>query len=50
MVGRQVQLQFKTDPSLIGGAVTRIESIVYDGSIRTQLQEIRRRLVEGGHA
>ena len=47
LVGKQVQIQFKTDPSLIGGAVTRIESVVYDGSIRTQLQEIKQRLKEG---
>lgn len=48
MVGRQIQLQFKTDPSLIGGVVTRIESVVYDGSISTQLREIKQRLKSGG--
>lgn len=47
MTGRQVNLQFATDPSLIGGVVTRIGSVVYDGSIRTQLQEIKQRLKEG---
>ena len=47
MTGRQVNLQFATDPSLIGGVVTRIGSVVYDGSIRTQLQEIKERLKEG---
>jgi F-type H+-transporting ATPase subunit delta len=44
MTGKQVQLQFKTDPALIGGVVTRIGSIVYDGSIRTQLQTVKQRL------
>jgi F-type H+-transporting ATPase subunit delta len=47
MTGKQVQFEFKTDPSLIGGVVTRIGSVVYDGSIRTQLQEIKHRLKEG---
>ena len=47
MTGKQVQLQFKTDPSLIGGVVTRVGSVVYDGSIRTQLQEIKERLKQG---
>jgi len=47
LVGKQVQIQFKTDPSLIGGAVTRLESVVYDGSIRTQLQTVKQRLKEG---
>jgi F-type H+-transporting ATPase subunit delta len=44
MTGKQVQLQFNTDPALIGGVVTRIGSTVYDGSIRTQLQTVKQRL------
>ena len=34
------------DPSLIGGAVARVGSIVYDGSIATQLAKMRVRLEE----
>ena len=44
MTGKQVQLEFKTDPELIGGIVTRIGSVIYDGSIRTQLQTVKQRL------
>lgn len=47
ITGKQVQFKFKTDPSLIGGVVTRIGSVVYDGSVRTQLREIRERLKQG---
>ena len=47
MTGKQVQFQFKTDPSLIGGVVTRIGSVIYDGSVRTQLQEIKQQLKTG---
>jgi F-type H+-transporting ATPase subunit delta len=47
MTGMQVQFEFKTDPALIGGVVTRIGSVIYDGSVRTQLQEIKHRLKEG---
>ena len=47
MTGKQVQLEFKTDPSLIGGVVTRVGSMVYDGSVKTQLQEIEQRLKLG---
>ena len=47
LVGKKVQVQFKTDPALIGGAVTRLESVVYDGSIRTELQTVKQRLKEG---
>ena len=47
MTGKQVQFEFKSDPALIGGVVTRIGSVIYDGSVRTQLQEIKHRLKEG---
>jgi F-type H+-transporting ATPase subunit delta len=44
--GRQVQLKVDVDPSIIGGAVARIGSTVYDGSITTQLERLKQRLVE----
>lgn len=47
MTGKRVEFKFKTDASLIGGLVTRIGSVVYDGSVRTQLQEIKERLKQG---
>ena len=47
MTGKRVEFKFKIDPSLIGGVVTRIGSVVYDGSVRTQLQGIRERLKQG---
>lgn len=50
MTGKQVEFKFKTDPSLIGGVVTRIGSVVYDGSVRTQLQGIKERLKQGDSA
>jgi F-type H+-transporting ATPase subunit delta len=43
--GRQVQLDTKVDASIIGGAVARIGSMVYDGSVTTQLQKVKERLV-----
>jgi F-type H+-transporting ATPase subunit delta len=50
MTGKRVEFKFKTDPSLIGGVVTRIGSVVYDGSVRTQLQEFREQLKKGDRA
>jgi F-type H+-transporting ATPase subunit delta len=47
LTGKQVEFQFKTDAALIGGVITRIGSVVYDGSVRTQLQEIEQRLKAG---
>jgi F-type H+-transporting ATPase subunit delta len=43
--GKDVRLQFRTDPSLIGGVVTRIGSLVYDGSIKNHLARMKRRLL-----
>ena len=45
MTGRQVQLETKVNPGIIGGAVARIGSTVYDGSVTTQLQKVKERLV-----
>jgi F-type H+-transporting ATPase subunit delta len=38
---KKVRVDFKEDPDLIGGLITRIGSTVYDGSVRTQLQQFR---------
>jgi F-type H+-transporting ATPase subunit delta len=45
--GKQVILQQTTDPELIAGMVTQIGSIVYDGSIRTRLEQMRQTLLAG---
>jgi F-type H+-transporting ATPase subunit delta len=46
--GRKIQLEARVDPAIIGGAVARIGSTVYDGSITTQLQKMRETLAAGG--
>jgi F-type H+-transporting ATPase subunit delta len=42
--GRQVQLESRVDPSIIGGAITRIGSTVYDGSVTRQLEKMKEAL------
>ena len=42
--GRRVLMTTRVDPALIGGAVARVGSIVYDGSLATQLARMRERL------
>jgi F-type H+-transporting ATPase subunit delta len=39
--GREVQLATRVDPEIIGGAVARIGSIVFDGSVTRQLERMR---------
>ena len=43
-LGRDVRLKTRTEPELLGGLVTRIGDVVYDGSLRSHLERIRRRL------
>ena len=44
--GKRVKLGFVIDPDLIGGVVTRVGSTVYDGSVRTQLENLRQQMTE----
>ena len=46
--GRKVVLESKVDPGIIGGVVARLGSTVYDGSVTTQLQKMKQRLIEPG--
>lgn len=39
--GRDVQLDTRVDPSILGGAVARIGGTVYDGSVARQLERLR---------
>jgi F-type H+-transporting ATPase subunit delta len=48
--GRDVRLEARVDSSIIGGAVTRIGSTVYDGSIIRQLERIKETLVSATKA
>jgi F-type H+-transporting ATPase subunit delta len=40
----EVLLDHSVDPSLIGGVVAQVGNVVFDGSIRTQLEDLRRTL------
>lgn len=44
--GKGVRGEFAIDPNLIGGAVARVGSTIYDGSVRGRLRALRRKLVE----
>jgi len=45
--GREVQLQIEIDPALIGGAIAKVGDMVFDGSLRTQLGQLRANLTKG---
>ena len=44
--GRRVSLKVEIDPGLLGGAMTQVGSVVYDGSLKTQLARLRRTMGE----
>jgi F-type H+-transporting ATPase subunit delta len=45
--GREVDLEVRVDPALIGGAIARVGGLVFDGSLRTQLAVLRDNLTRG---
>lgn len=42
--GKKIEANFREDKALLGGAVVRVGSTVYDGSVREQLDRLRERL------
>lgn len=48
--GRDVEVRTRVDPRLLGGMMVTMEGRTYDGSVRTRLDLLRRRLTLGGAA
>lgn len=42
---QRVQAAYREDASLLGGAIVRLGSTVYDGSVRTQLDQLKKRMI-----
>jgi F-type H+-transporting ATPase subunit delta len=52
-LGGTVELRSRVDPDLVGGLLVRVGGTTYDGSVRTRLADLRRRLASpspGGSA
>jgi len=45
ITGREVVLQRKVDPSLVGGVVARVGDQVFDGSLKNRLSELKSELL-----
>lgn len=45
LAGGRVHVTYREDATLLGGAVVRIGSTVYDGSIRAQLLQLKQKLI-----
>jgi F-type H+-transporting ATPase subunit delta len=46
-VGGRIELALEIDPSLVAGAVAQVGDLVFDGSLRTQLRQLRASLARG---
>ena len=46
LTGKEVRLHMKLDPNVIGGAVVKIGDKVYDGSIKSKLDALRKQLLK----
>lgn len=44
LAGTRVRVAYKLDATLLGGAIVKIGSTVYDGSVRTQLEQMKQAL------
>ena len=44
MTGKKVRAKYETNSELLGGAVVRVGSTIYDGSVRGQLQKLKEQL------
>ena len=42
--GKKVEVKIDTDPSLLGGVVAKLSDLVYDGSLKTQLERMKQSL------
>jgi F-type H+-transporting ATPase subunit delta len=45
LTGKRVRAVYKRDAALIGGAVVRVGSTIYDGSVRGELERMKQELV-----
>ncbi len=45
--GKKVIINYAIDKDIIGGVVTRIGSTVYDGSVKTKLENLKEKLISG---
>jgi F-type H+-transporting ATPase subunit delta len=44
LTGKKIEAKYSLNPALLGGAVVRVGDTIYDGSVRSSLNEMRARL------
>lgn len=47
LTGKEVILTYRHNPALLGGLVLRIDNTILDGSLKTQLEMMKEKIIEG---
>jgi F-type H+-transporting ATPase subunit delta len=45
VTGKRIRARYQQDQGILGGAIARVGSTVYDGSVKGQLERIRQQLI-----
>ncbi|MGH7412526.1 MAG: ATP synthase F1 subunit delta [Candidatus Methylomirabilis sp.] len=45
--GKEIYVEARVDPDILGGMVAQVGSTIYDGSLKTQLKRMREHLLRG---
>ncbi len=48
VTGKKIRAKYTQDRSILGGAIARVGSTVYDGSVKGDLERIREQLISAG--
>ncbi|MBE6748280.1 MAG: hypothetical protein E7557_03515 [Ruminococcaceae bacterium] len=49
-LGEDIEFEYKIDNSIIGGFILNLDGIVYDNSIKTQLDRLKKHIKNGDEA
>ncbi|MFH1624839.1 MAG: ATP synthase F1 subunit delta [Pseudomonadota bacterium] len=47
LTAKEVVFEIEEDPAIIGGIITKLGNVIFDGSIRTHLEKIKRSIIRG---
>ena len=49
-LGKDIEFEYKIDNSIIGGFIINLDGVVYDNSIKTQLESLKKHIKNGDEA
>ena len=49
-LGKDIEFEYKIDNSIIGGFIINLDGVVYDNSIKTQLERLKKHIKNGDEA